>query len=360
MQYTDLVLTLISVNREPKIIFPFAAYHVTYERIFQLKYRLLGKTGYKVSEVSLGTWQLGGKWGAPFDAKVARETLDEAYDRGVNFFDTADGYQGGESEKMVGAFVKEHPDVHFTTKIGRKEEPLTAEHFDPDHIRRYVDESRQNMGLDSLDVVLLHCPPMQVYYQPETFFTLDALQKAGKIRHYGVSIERAEEGIKALDYDTAVVEVIFNMFRLRPADTFFPLAKQHNVGILARVPLASGLLTGKFDEKTQFAPTDQRANNRHGEHFSKGETFSGVDYLTGVKAARELKERLGSDNLAATALRFILMYDAVSAVIPGASNPTQIERNTDAAEMPVLTPDQMAVVKDVYERMIKNPVGYEW
>ena len=163
MQYTDLVLILISVNREPKINFLFAAYHVTYERIFQLKYRLLGKTGYKISEVSLGTWQLGGKWGAPFDANVARETLDEAYDRGVNFFDTADGYQGGESEKMVGAFVKEHPDVHFTTKIGRKEEPLTAEHFDPDHIRRYVDESRQNMGLDSLDVVLLHCPPMQVY-----------------------------------------------------------------------------------------------------------------------------------------------------------------------------------------------------
>ncbi|WDF81901.1 aldo/keto reductase [Lacticaseibacillus pabuli] len=325
-----------------------------------MKYRMLGKTGYKISEVSLGTWQLGGKWGAPFDRADADATLEEAYSKGVNFFDTADGYQGGESEKAVGDFIKKHPDVHYTTKIGRKEEPLSVDHFAPEALRRYVDESRKNMGVDSLDLVLLHCPPMQTYYNPKMFETLDQLQAEGKIKHYGVSVERVEEAIKALDYNVAAVEIIFNMFRLRPAQLFFKLAKEHNVGILARVPLASGLLTGKMTKDTKFAPTDQRSNNRNGELFDKGETFSGVDFNTGVDAAQELKKRLHVDNMAATALRFILMYDAVSAVIPGASNPTQIERNTIASDLPALTHEQMGVVQDVYDEMIKNPVHYLW
>lgn len=325
-----------------------------------MNYRTLGKTGFKISEVSLGTWQLGGKWGAPFDQADAEATLAAAYEKGVNFFDTADGYQAGASEKAVGAFVKQHPDVHYTTKIGRKEVPLSLEHFDPEHLRRYVDESLRNMGTDALDLVLLHCPPMQTYYQPEMFWTLDQLQKAGKIQHYGVSVERVEEAIKALDYNVATVEIIFNMFRLRPAALFFDLAKKHNVGILARVPLASGLLTGKFTQDTQFAPTDQRTNNRHGELFDKGETFSGVDFATGVAAADELKARLGTDNLAAVALRYILMYDAVSAVIPGASSPEQIERNTVASDLPALTAAQMAIVQDVYNQHIKKPVHYLW
>ncbi|GAF37374.1 aldo/keto reductase [Lentilactobacillus farraginis] len=325
-----------------------------------MKFRKFGKTGYSISEVSLGTWQLGGKWGTPFDPKDARETLAEAYDHGVNFFDTADGYQGGKSEQAVGEFVKAHPDVHFTTKIGRKEEPLSVAHFNPDHLTRYVNESLKNMGVEALDCVLLHCPPMSVYYMPETFFTLDQLKKAGKIKHYGVSVERVEEAIKAMSYDISAVEIIFNMFRLRPANLFFDLAKKHNIGVLARVPLASGLLTGKYTADTKFAPEDHRTTNRNGQLFDKGETFSGVDYLTGIKAANELKERLGTDNLAATALRFILMYDAVSAVIPGASNPTQIDRNTTAAELPALTDDQMAIVRDVYNKYIKNPVEYLW
>lgn len=325
-----------------------------------MKFRKFGKTGYSISEVSLGTWQLGGKWGTPFDPKDARETLAEAYDHGVNFFDTADGYQGGKSEQAVGEFVKAHPDVHFTTKIGRKEEPLSVAHFNPDHLTRYVNESLKNMGVEALDCVLLHCPPMSVYYMPETFFTLDQLKKAGKIKHYGVSVERVEEAIKAMSYDISAVEIIFNMFRLRPANLFFDLAKKHNIGVLARVPLASGLLTGKYTANTKFAPEDHRTTNRNGQLFDKGETFSGVDYLTGIKAANELKERLGTDNLAATALRFILMYDAVSAVIPGASNPTQIDRNTTAAELPALTDDQMAIVRDVYNKYIKNPVEYLW
>lgn len=325
-----------------------------------MQQRRLGNTGYDISEVSLGTWQLGGKWGAPFSEQDALATLSEAYDRGVNFFDTADGYQNGLSEKAVGQFLKSHPDVHYTTKIGRKEEPLSLDHFNPAHIDRYVEESLKNLDVESLDTVLLHCPPTAIYYQPETFFELDKLKKAGKIQHYGVSVEKVEEGIKALDYDISVVEIIFNMFRLRPAKLFFDLAQQHDVGILARVPLASGLLTGKFTADTHFTADDHRNNNRDGQHFDKGETFSGVDYLTGVKAAAELKERLGTDNLAATALRYILMYDAVSAVIPGASNPTQIERNTSAAELAPLTDAQMAIVQDVYDRVIKNPVEYLW
>lgn len=325
-----------------------------------MKFRTLGKTGYKISEVSLGTWQLGGKWGTPFDSKDARDTLEEAYNHGVNFFDTADGYQDGKSEQAVGEFVRSHPDVHFTTKIGRKESPLSLEHFNPEHLVRYVDESLKNMGVDSLDMVLLHCPPMMNYYMPETFFEMDKLKKQGKIQNYGVSVERVEEGIKALSYDISAVEIIFNMFRLRPADLFFDLAKKNNVGILARVPLASGLLTGKYTADTKFAPEDHWTTNRHGEQFDKGETFSGVDYLTGVKATNELKDRLGTDNLAAMALRFILMFDAVSAVIPGASNPNQIDRNTTAAELPAFTDAQMQIVRDVYDQYIKNPVEYLW
>ena len=325
-----------------------------------MKFRTLGKTGFSISEVSLGTWQLGGKWGTPFNQQDADDTLQAAYDHGVNFFDTADGYQGGKSEQAVGRFVKTHPDVHFTTKIGRKEEPLTSDHFSPDNLTRYVDDSLTNMGVDSLDLVLLHCPPMSVYYMPDTFFTLDELKKEGKIKNYGVSVERVEEAIKAMSYDISAVEIIFNMFRLRPADLFFDLAKKNNIGILARVPLASGLLTGNFTADTRFAPEDHRTTNRNDQLFNKGETFSGVDYLTGVKAANELKQRLGTDNLAATALRFILMYDAVSAVIPGASNPTQIDRNTTAADLPALTAEQMQIVKDVYDKYIKNPVAYLW
>lgn len=325
-----------------------------------MKYRELGKTGFTISEVSLGTWQLGGKWGAPYNDQDAEATLAAAYDEGVNFFDTADGYQGGRSEHAVGRFVKTHPDVHYTTKIGRNEATLSAEHFNPEHLRKYVDASLQNMGTDALDLVLLHCPPIMTYYDPTMFAALEDLKKAGKIRNYGVSVERVEEGIKALDYGISTVEIIFNMFRLRPAKLFFDLAKQHHVGILARVPLASGLLTGKYTADTTFAPTDQRSNNRNGELFDKGETFSGVDYLTGVKAADELKQRLGTDDLAGFALRYILMYDAVSAVIPGASNPNQITRNTDAAELPPLTPAQMAIVQDVYDKYIKDPVDYLW
>lgn len=325
-----------------------------------MQYRKLGKTGFNVSEVSLGTWQLGSKWGEPFDEQDAIDTLEAAYQAGVNYFDTADIYQDGLSEHAVGEFIKRHPDVHYSTKMGRKIEPHEITNYSRENLIAFVESSIKNMGVDSLDLVLLHCPPTAVYYDPTVFTTLDELKQQGKIQHYGVSVERVEEAIKALQFDISAVEIIFNMFRLRPAENFFRLAQEQNVGILARVPLASGLLSGKYTANTEFGQNDHRNFNRNGEAFDKGETFSGVDYLTGVKAADELKQRLGTDNLAGMALRYILMYDAVSAVIPGASKPEQITRNTDAANLPEFTDEQMAIVKDVYDKYIKNPVEYLW
>ncbi|GKT03869.1 aldo/keto reductase [Furfurilactobacillus entadae] len=326
-----------------------------------MEYRTLGKTGFEVSEVSLGTWQLGGKWGTRFNEEDARATLDAAYDAGVNFFDTADIYQDGASEKAIGAFLKgKAGKVHVSTKIGRKLDPHVARGYTKENVDKFIDESLQNLGVDSLDNVLLHCPPTAVYYDPEVWFELERLKQAGKIQNYGVSVEKVEEAIKALDYNISTVEIIFNMFRFRPSNRFFEMAKEANVGILARVPLASGLLSGKYTATTQFGMNDHRFYNRDGAAFDKGETFSGVDYKTGVKAADELKERLGTDNLAEVALRWILMFDAVSTVIPGASKASQIDRNVSAADAPALTDDQMAIVRDVYDKYIKNPVEYLW
>lgn len=325
-----------------------------------MEFRTLGKTGFNISEVSLGTWQLGSKWGDPFDERDAAETLEAAYASGVNYFDTADVYQDGKSEQAVGQFIKRHPDVHYSTKMGRKPEPRTAANYSKTNLTQFVDAALQNMAVDSLDLILLHCPPTSVYYDPTVFETLDDLKRAGKIQNYGVSVERVEEAMKALQFDISAVEIIFNMFRLRPAEQFFAQAQAANVGILARVPLASGLLSGKYTLDTQFGKADHRSFNRNGAAFDKGETFSGVEYATGVKAADELKQRLGTDNLAAIALRYILMYDAVSAVIPGASKSEQITANAEAAALPALTADQMVIVQDVYDKYIKHPVEYLW
>lgn len=325
-----------------------------------MKFRTLGKTGFNISEVSLGTWQLGGKWGEPFDAQDAAETLAAAYESGVNYFDTADIYQDGHSEHAVGEFLKQHTDVHYSTKIGRKLEPHTPASYTKENLTTFVESSLKNMDVEALDLVLLHCPPTGVYYDPTVFWTLDELKKAGKIQNYGVSVERVEEAEKALQFDISAVEIIFNMFRLRPAERFFTEAQAANVGILARVPLASGLLSGKYTLATTFGKDDHRTYNRDGAAFDKGETFSGVDFATGVKAADELKHRLGTDNLADMALRYILMYTAVSTVIPGASKPEQITANAQAAELPAFTEDQMAIVQDIYNTYIKNPVEYLW
>jgi aryl-alcohol dehydrogenase-like predicted oxidoreductase len=327
-----------------------------------MKYRTFGKTGFKIAEVSLGTWQLGSKWGDPFDHDVAEKTLKTAVDLGINAFDTADVYSGGASERAIGKFLNTvDPKPFVITKAGRRLEKQTKEGYSKENLSRFIDDSRKNLQMEALDMVLLHCPPTDVYYMPEVFKYLDDFKQAGKIKHYGVSVERIEEGLKALEYPGVdAIEIIFNMFRLRPMEHFFERAKAKNVGIIVRVPLASGLLTGKYHEKTSFGAHDHRTYNRNGEAFDKGETFSGVDYHLGLKAVNELKKVFGAENLAPIALRWILMFDAVSTVIPGASRPEQIIENVKATELPMISASQMNAVEEIYQTYIKDPVHHLW
>lgn len=327
-----------------------------------MNYRIFGKTGFKVSEVSLGTWQLGSRWGDPFDEKVALDTLEAAFRSGINLFDTADIYQDGNSERAIGKFLSLHPNdrIYVVTKMGRALNPHVAEGYNEENLRRFVDQSRRQLGMEALDLTLLHCPPTPVFSNNKVFAVLDALKAEGKIRHYGVSIERIEEGLAALQHDISAIEVIFNMFRLRPADELFRKAAEKGVAIIVRVPLASGLLTGKFTADTKFGPDDHRTFNRNGEAFDKGETFSGVDYMTGVRVAQQLKTALATDDLATTALRYILMYPEVSVVIPGASRPEQIERNVKASDAAPLTEAQMQKVREIYDSEISPLVHLLW
>lgn len=327
-----------------------------------MNYRIFGKTGFKVSEVSLGTWQLSSRWGDPFDEKVALDTLEAAFRSGINLFDTADIYQDGNSERAIGKFLSLHPNdrIYVVTKMGRALNPHVAEGYNEENLRRFVDQSRRQLGMEALDLTLLHCPPTPVFSNNRVFAVLDALKAEGKIRHYGVSIERIEEGLAALQHDISAIEVIFNMFRLRPADELFRKAAEKGVAIIVRVPLASGLLTGKFTADTKFGPDDHRTFNRNGEAFDKGETFSGVDYMTGVRVAQQLKTALATDDLATTALRYILMYPEVSVVIPGASRPEQIERNVKASDAAPLTEAQMQKVREIYDSEISPLVHHLW
>lgn len=326
-----------------------------------MNYRILGKTGFNISEISLGTWQLGGKWGAGFNQELALETLEAAYAQGINFFDTADVYQNGMSEKVLGEFIKTKSEkIYVVTKCGRQLNPHVATGYTKESIRAFVEGSLQNMGVSCLDLVLLHCPPTEVYEKVEVFQALDELKKEGKIAHYGVSVEKVEEAIKAMEYDISAVEIIFNMFRLKPSETFFNLAKEKNVGIIARVPLASGLLTGHYSETTTFEETDHRNYNRNGEKFDKGETFSGIDYLTGLRVANQLKELFSPTPLALSALKYILMYEAVSTVIPGASQPVQIEENVKASLLPDLTETEMKEVQEIYNHEIRPLIHHLW
>ena len=327
-----------------------------------MRFRTFGKTGIKVSEISLGTWQLGSRWGDPFNEEVAVKTLDAAIKTDINLFDTADVYQGGMSEKIIGKYIKTLDQKPFViTKTGRRLENHTKEGYNEDNIRKFIDDSRKNLDVEALDMVLLHCPPTDVYYMPEVFKLLDQLKVEGKIKHYGVSVERIEEGLKAMDYEgVEAIEIIFNMFRLRPTEYFFKRAQEQKVGVIVRVPLASGLLTGKFTKKSTFGKDDHRTFNRHGEAFDKGETFSGVDYEKGLEAVEALKKVFHTDNLTAIALRWILMFDAVSTVIPGASKPEYVYDNVNATLLPPFTKEQMKAVEEVYNTYIKDPVHYIW
>lgn len=327
-----------------------------------MNYRTLGKTGYEVSEISLGTWQLGSRWGDPFSEEVAQQTLEAALENGINMLDTADIYQDGCSERAIGRFLKAHPEkrIYVVTKMGRALNPHVAEGYTEENMRRFVNQSRERMGVDALDLTLLHCPPTPIFSNKEFFACLDKMKAEGIIRHYGVSIERIDEGLAALEHDISAIEVIFNMYRQRPAEELFKKAAEKNVGIIVRVPLASGMLTGTYTADKTFGPNDHRTYNRNGESFDKGETFSGVDYLTGIRSAERLKAELPTGDLAGMALRWCLMFPEVSVVIPGASRPEQIVRNVAASEFPPLSPAQMETVKRIYNEDIKDSVHNLW
>ena len=326
-----------------------------------MKQRKLGKTGRSVSEIGLGTWQLGTRWGDPFNHPEALKILETADKNGITFIDTADVYNGGKSEETIGEYISQHPDRFFvTTKCGRRLNPHTAEMYTPEAVSGFIDGSLNRMKTERLDLVLLHCPPSSVYRRDDIFGELEKQKKNGKIADYGVSIEKAEEGIQAMEYDISAMEVIFNMFRLKPLDQLFPLAQKNNVGIIARVPLASGLLTGRYTKDTVFGPKDHRSYNRDGAAFDKGETFSGIPYELGLEAAGELKKVFGTEDLAPYAIRWILMHPEVSVVIPGASKASQVESNVQAAELPPLTAEQMKAVADIYDRYLRQTIHLQW
>lgn len=327
-----------------------------------MKYRTLGKTGFKVSEVSLGTWQLGGKWGEKFSYDTARHILEKAVEGGINFIDTADVYNEGHSEKAIGKFLKGVKQrIYVTTKAGRRLVPHNKEGYNRENLTGFVNDSLKNLDVEAIDLVQLHCPPPEVYDDPEVFSIMDELVEKGKILNYGVSVERVEEALKAIEHPgVATVQIIYNMFRHKPAEKFFGHARNKNTGIIVRVPLASGMLTGKFTEDTKFSKGDHRFFNREGQVFDKGETFSGVPYEVGLEAVEELKKIFPEEKLAEYALRWILMNDNVSCVIPGASRVSQVEDNIKASELPPLTEEQMECVDEVYQKYIKSYVHNLW
>lgn len=328
-----------------------------------MNYRTLGKTNFKVSEISLGTWQVGGKWGEPFNNATADKILNDAIDAGVNFIDTADVYSAGLSEEAVGRVVKNRDErVYVATKCGRQINPHINEGYTPEALRSYVEDSLRRTKLERLDLIQLHCPPTQVYYRPEIFGLFDDLKTEGKIAHLGVSVEKVEEATKAVEFDNvATVQIIFNMFRQRPAERFFPLAKEKNVGIIVRVPLASGLLTGKFDWNSTFGKEDHRHFNRDGAGFDKGETFAGVDFELGLSAVEQLRTSFPEDpNLAPRALQWILNHYAVSCVIPGASKPEHLASNLSTFELPEMSDDQISETKNIYDNLIRPSVHQLW
>lgn len=327
-----------------------------------MNYRELGRTGWKVSEVSFGSWAIGSAWGQ-VDDQESIAALHTAIDHGVNFIDTADVYGDGHSERLIAQVLKERGEtIYVATKAGRRLDPHVADGYNAENLARFIERSLRNLDTDCLDLVQLHCPPTEVYYRPEVFGALDDLTAAGKIRYYGVSVEKVEEALKAIEYpNVQTVQIIFNMFRHRPADLFFREAQRRKVGILARVPLASGLLTGKMTRQTTFAADDHRNFNREGESFDRGETFSGVDYEAGLDTVEEIRPLVPPGaTMAQFALRWILMFEAVSCVIPGAKRPSQAEDNVKAAELPPLSPEQMAAIRAIYDRHIRAEVHHRW
>lgn len=327
-----------------------------------MEYRELGRTGWKVSATSFGAWAIGGAWGK-VDDRDSMAALRRAADLGVNFFDTADVYGDGRSERLMAQLKRERKDgIHIATKAGRRLDPHIASGYNRENLTAFVERSLKNLNTDTIDLVQLHCPPTEVYYRPEVFGVLDDLVKQGKLQYYGVSVEKVEEALKAIEYPgVQTVQIIFNIFRQRPTELFFQEAKRRKVGILTRVPLASGMLTGKLTRASTFAADDHRQFNRHGEAFDRGETFSGVDYETGLQAVEELRPLVPQGaTMAQFALRWILMFDAVSCAIPGGKTPAQVEDNVRAADLPPLSEATMTKVREIYDRHIRELVQHYW
>jgi aryl-alcohol dehydrogenase-like predicted oxidoreductase len=327
-----------------------------------MKYRDFGRTGWRVSEISFGAWAIGSSWGSVNDDD-SMAAMHQALDLGINLFDTADVYGDGHSEQLLARLKRERSEpFHVITKAGRRLDPHVAEGYTAANLTAFVERSLKNLQTDCIDLVQLHCPPTKVLYMPETFAALDDLITAGKIRFYGVSVETCEEALKAIEFPgVQSIQIILNMFRLRPSELFFAEAKRRKVGILARVPLASGLLTGKMTRNSQFEKDDHRHFNRHGESFDVGETFSGVDFETALQAVEEIRALLPKGvTMAQFALRWILMFDAVSCAIPGGKTPVQVTDNAATSGLPPLTETQMLAVREIYDRLIREPVHQRW
>lgn len=327
-----------------------------------MKYRILGKTNFKISEISLGTWQLGGKWGEKFNPKTAEEILSKSVEKGINFIDTADVYNDGQSEISIGKFLKkiDHK-IYVTTKSGRRLNPHTADGYNKKNISKFVEDSIERLDVEIIDLIQLHCPPTEVYYRQGVFEALQDLKEEGKILYYGVSVEKVEEALKAIEQPgVATVQIIYNMFRLKPAEVFFKKAHDKNIGIIIRVPLASGLLSGKFGIDTVFSVDDHRNFNRDGKFFDKGETFSGVPYEVGLEAVEKLKEVFGQENLALYALKWVLSSEYISCVIPGASRVEQLESNSSASDLSPISTEQMDKVDEIYKKYIKKHAHHLW
>ncbi|WP_226482034.1 aldo/keto reductase [Natrinema amylolyticum] len=329
-----------------------------------MNYRRLGSTGRDVSEVGLGTWNIGGDWG-DVDDETGRDVVRAAIDADIDFVDTADVYGDGRSERHIGHVLDErdaHDDVFVATKAGRRLDPHEADRYDYDHLSSFVDRSRENLREETLDLLQLHCPPTEAYYQPSTFEALERLKDEGEIAHAGVSVERVEEALKAVEYDVVeTVQIIFNPFRQRPTESFFERARTEDVGVIVRVPYASGLLTGALEREQSFPEDDHRNFNREGEAFDVGETFAGVPYETGHDAVEALEPHVPEGlSLAELTLRWILDHEAVSTVIPGTTSPDHVRSNAAASELDPLSNRVHGAVRDVYEEYVFDHVHHRW
>ncbi|HVV57098.1 MAG TPA: aldo/keto reductase [Gaiellaceae bacterium] len=326
-----------------------------------MRTRRLGKTGYQVSEIGFGAWAIGGSWGETDDAE-SLAAMNAAVDAGVTFFDTADVYGDGRSERLIAQLVRDRPEqLVVATKFGRRA-PLDVREYTYENLRGWLERSRANLGVETVDLVQLHCPVWETYYTPSVFESCERLVEEGLVRSYGVSVEKVEEALKAIEYPSvATVQIIFNVFRQRPAELFFEQAKRRDVGVIVRVPLASGLLTGKFTRDSTFAADDHRAFNRHGEQFDVGETFAGVDYETGLDAVEQLRELVPEGaTLSQLALRWILDHDAVSTVIAGAKTAGQVRDNVAASDLAPLPEQTHRAIAELYRARIAPQVHQRW